>query len=130
MNPVTAPRRPEDAPQDVFAALAAARPQEPSPELTEVSEVLKQANPVAQMSAEEYLSTLRLVVACERSAHGRFKTKTSIELAAWLDVLEGRSTAQAFRARFATPFSLGALAQLRISPLVAFVYLRMAAEAW
>jgi hypothetical protein len=87
-------------------------------------------NPVAQLTPEAYLQLMRLIVKSERMLHGRLQTKTVIELGAWLDVLEGRSTKEAYRARFERPFDLQALIALKLSGVTALAYLRMVEEAY
>lgn len=85
---------------------------------------------VALMSHEEFKKLLTLVVMCELDVSGgRLKTKTSIELANYLKVLNGDMTLAAFAEKHPNPFGWKSLQELKISAITACCYIRAFSEA-
>jgi hypothetical protein len=108
------------------------------PELKRSSQVLKsresslcEDNPVAAMDDSKFRELLRLALGCSALLEGHVhKKKTTIELAAWLRVMEGGMTVVDFRNRYGERlYSWTDLAQLQIEPLLACCYMRMVQDS-
>jgi hypothetical protein len=100
-------------------------------EIERLSAELDMVNVVSTAHADEFRKLLSFLLAAELAAHGRLKSKSSIELRGYLDVLHGEMPLEAFKARFGLwkPWSARDLAVLKLNPLVIFCYLRMIKES-
>ena len=90
---------------------------------------LEKGCPVSSLDAAGFKAMLTMAVTADRLVQGRLKTKTSIELSGWLDVLEGKKTREQFNEEHPSLWTWPALLELRVSPLLAFCYMRMVREA-
>lgn len=86
---------------------------------------LEASNPLLAMPAEEFLGLLQLIVQSHRLVSARPRTKTHIQFAHGLLVLEGRSMGQPTGFAEESVWDWEALAQLSVDPLIAFAYRRM-----
>lgn len=85
--------------------------------------------PVSHLDADAFKAMLTMAVTADRLVQGRLKTKTSMDLSGWLDVLDGKKTREQFNEKHPSLWTWPALLELRVSPLLAFCYMRMVREA-
>jgi hypothetical protein len=91
---------------------------------------LSEDNPVSTLDVTNFRELLRLALNCSVLLEGPVhKKKTTIELAAWLRVMDGEMTTVDFRERYERLYSWTDLAQLQIEPLLACCYMRMVQDS-
>ena len=84
---------------------------------------------VANLSHDEYKALLALIVGSERVRNPHRVTKTSTELSAYLDVLNGVMVLDEFKSRFNSPFKWESLCKLDLGTVAACCYIRAFTEA-
>lgn len=93
-----------------------------------LEESLEAHNPIAALPMKDFLELLSLMVDCEQIAHGKPRTKTSITLSEGLAYLTGEKPFESVKSIMNSPFSLGQLEGIGLSPIAAFVYRRLVTE--